>query len=551
MNLIYFGMLASLILCSIQAQTVVAFKLNMKALIDKNLFQPSNNEKIFIRGSFNNWNGDDYELNDENTDRYYRGVFKIDVGIEDTLEYKFVIKKNDGRYYWEKNPDPLNPNYGNRKLIISSDTIILPEAAFSYDEYIKYPVIFRKEKLREDFIQMRRALEENHPALYDYTGKKILDSLFDFSYTLLDTNMEFNKFYKITSSALERVGCGHTKLWIPSEYWNSAPQRFFPLKLIFIKNKAYVCGYYTTTKNILLGSEIVEINGKPIEEIINSLISVTSSDAFIRAFKLKTVEKNFSPGYALYYDYPEYFKIKFVLPGESETRESIIIPADGKTISKNPTRGNKLTLKLYDNNRIAVLTINSFIYYDRLNMFRSFIDSSFREIKTHDIKNLILDLRGNDGGDPFCSSYLLSYIENKPVPYFAEPYGRYEELAEPIPRARNNFKGNLFTLIDGSGFSTTGHFCALLKFHKIGKLVGTETGATYTCTGSVQYLNLKNTGIIFGTARKHRYSAAVKNMDRSRGILPDYQVEKTPGDIISNKDVEMDFVLDLIKNNSE
>ena len=210
-----------------------------------------------------------------------------------------------------------------------------------------------------------------------------------------------------------------------------------------------------------------------------------------------------------------------------------------------------MSLKFLDESNTALLTINTFIYYDQREMFRKFIDSAFLFIQKEKIKNLIIDLRGNDGGDPFCSSYLLSFIENEPVPYFAENYERYKSLSEPIPMADNHFKGNIYTLIDGSCFSTTGHFCALLKYNRIGKLIGKETGATFTCTGSVLYKNLKNTHLILGTARKQRYNAAVSNMDRTRGVMPDYYVERSQSDIINNSDAELNFVMDMINSSME
>ena len=88
----------------------------------------------------------------------------------------------------------------------------------------------------------------------------------------------------------------------------------------------------------------------------------------------------------------------------------------------------------------------------------------------------------------------------------------------------------------------------LLKYNRIGKLVGTETGATFTCTGSVLYKNLKNTNLILGTARKQRYDAAVSNMDRTRGVMPDYYVERTQNDIVTGNDAELNLVLDMVNS---
>lgn len=92
---------------------------------------------------------------------------------------------------------------------------------------------------------------------------------------------------------------------------------------------------------------------------------------------------------------------------------------------------------------------------------------------------------------------------------------------------------------------------ALLKYHKIGKFIGTETGATYTCTGNVKYIDLKNTKLILGTARERRYTAAVKKMDPMKGIEPDHLVEQTQADILEGIDTVMEYVKELIRKGTK
>ncbi|MBD3289008.1 hypothetical protein GF337_09410 [candidate division KSB1 bacterium] len=536
---------------NLHGQSTITFQLNMSPLIEKNLFHPEKGEKVFVRGNFNQWNGDDYQLSRNAESNVYRAAFSIDFSSGDSLEYKFIIKKEDDRIYWENKPNPENPDYANRIFVITETEHILPIAVFDYDEFIQYPFVFSKEKLQQDFAQMRQAVEEIHPALYDYTEKETLDLLFDHQYKLIDQNMDLEAFYGIASTVISKIGCGHTKLWIPAEYWNMAPSRLFPLKLFFSnKNKVFVIGSYSDSTPVPVGSELLSINNQTIGNINKLLESRASSDGFIKAYKSKRVEKQFAQDYALCYGYPDLFKIRYIPPGELE-KETELTPVSIDEINKQTVRGSELSLKLIENGDAAVLNINTFAYYDRVPMFRAFIDSTFGVIRDQKIENLILDLRGNDGGDPFCSSYLFSYLEQSPVPYFAGSFGHYESLAAPIPLSENHFTGNLFTLIDGSGFSTTGHFCALLKYHNIGKFVGSETGATFTCTGSVRYIDLKNTKLILGTAQKRRYTAAVKNMDRTRGILPDYPVEPAQQDIIDGRDAVLDSVIKLIAKENE
>ncbi len=46
-------------------------------------------------------------------------------------------------------------------------------------------------------------------------------------------------------------------------------------------------------------------------------------------------------------------------------------------------------------------------------MYKTFLDKSFSILVTKKVEHLIIDLRGNSGGDPYCGSYLLEYIAKK------------------------------------------------------------------------------------------------------------------------------------------
>jgi len=111
-------------------------------------------------------------------------------------------------------------------------------------------------------------------------------------------------------------------------------------------------------------------------------------------------------------------------------------------------------------------------------------------------------------------------LEPAPVPYFARIYPQYESFAKPIPRAAGSFDGKLYVLINGGCFSSTGHFCGLLKYHKIGIFIGTETGGTYECNDARQMFELRNTRFRLFVARM-TFTAAIKDLPQFRGIIPD------------------------------
>ena len=413
--------------------------------------------------------------------------------------------------------------------------------------------IFSVKELQKDFLQLRSVYEKEHCALYEYVTKEKFDSLFDHQYRLIDHPMEYHEFFQLLAPINNNIGCLHSSIWMPGDFWETGKNNLFPLQIKLIEGYAVVAGFYNDMAQIPLGSIILEINSKPIEEIINDLKSSYPSDGLIKQFQFAQIEKRFPMSYARYYGFPENYVVTYTLPGRKTNETKKMIPANLEAVRSVVFKNFNhppLTLKFIKEKSIAVLKIPSFIFYDMVDYFKSFLDSSFLEIKNRNVRNLILDLRGNDGGDPFCSVPLFSYLEREPVSYFMKEYGRYSEFAKPISLAENHFSGNLYTLIDKHCGSTNGHFCALLKYHKIGKLVGEEAGSTYKCNAKTKEVKLDNTKMLVYIPQE-TFSAAVEGMDKTKGIMPDYLVEQNYKDFLIGKDTVMDFTLDLIKKNKE
>jgi hypothetical protein len=395
------------------------------------------------------------------------------------------------------------------------------------------------EALRQDFIQFRNLLEENHCCLYEYTSKALMDSLFEANFNRISDSMRFEDYFRLLAPITARIGCMHTATWMPGRFFNPNSENMFPLKFRLIEGMAVVTGSYNDSSEVPRGSVLLEINGIPVSDIIDSLRTMTSADALNPWFMDAQLTRRFSMFYASYFGFPEEYIIMYALPGRKTSKTVTVSPASLESVRAfvfSHFNDPPLRFEILEEKNAALITIETFIYYDRVDYFRSFMDSAFHLIKGKKIDNLILDLRGNDGGDPFCSVVLLSYLEKEPVPYFAEPYGRYGDLALPTPLAKDHFTGNLYTFVDGSCGSTNGHFCALLKYNKIGKFVGTPSGSTYKCNaGRNTEFRLDNSQIII-TLGRSTYSAAVSGMDKRSPIMPDIRVNETYRDFLADRD---------------
>ncbi len=411
------------------------------------------------------------------------------------------------------------------------------------------PPVFNVEDMRHDFGQLRNLLEKEHCCLYEYTGKEEFDRLFDEGFRQLDRPLSYEEFFRVTAPLAAKVGCMHTALWMPGRFFALGRDNLFPLRVRLIEDHLVVTGSYRDPLEVPVGSLILEVNGVAADRIFDELRAITSADALNPHFIDTQVEKRFAMFYASVFGFPDAYKVTYTLPGRMNRLTADLRPADLASVRRVVFANFNhppLTLEFLEDKRTAVMTVPTFSYYDRVDDFRDFMDRSFREIKDKGIANLILDLRGNDGGDPFCAVILYSYLEKEPAPYFAEPYGKYAELAKPVPPAENHFTGRLFTLLDGRCGSTNGHFSALLKYHGIGKFVGTPSGATYKCNaGKNTEIQLDKTGLIL-TFGRSTYAAAVKGMDKARPIMPDYPVRETYRDFLAGKDVYLEAALALV-----
>jgi C-terminal processing protease CtpA/Prc len=412
---------------------------------------------------------------------------------------------------------------------------------------------FNVQPLQEDFVYLRNQLENNHPKLYLYYPKATFDGFFDEAYASIDKPMTEAQFFRLLAPIVAKVKCGHTFIDFSETFKSQrrSNSRLFPLGVVFLNGKAYIYQNYSSRIGIILGSEILSINRVPISTILGQLLDRISADGNTLTLKYHKIKRQFFQLYSDLIDAPDRFELQCIAPGENRQYSLSLEALPYNQVwnafqALNPD-GNNLSIEINENSSTAIITVRTFSSGAQPN-FREVLRNYFQDIINRNIENLVIDLRGNSGGDPEYSADIISHLIDYPFTYFSEgSRSAYPSLFIPRTPYDLNFDGSVYFIINGGCFSTTGHFCSLARFHHLGIFVGEETGGSFYCNDSHMNTVLPNTRINLQVARA-TWATAVSGFDLGRGIMPDYPVTPSIDDLINGFDREMTYVLQLIED---
>ena len=215
------------------------------------------------------------------------------------------------------------------------------------------------------------------------------------------------------------------------------------------------------------------------------------------------------------------------------------------------------------------MTITSF---SRGNGLKKFYRNSFAVLKEKQIRNLVIDVRSNGGGDVGLSTLLTRYLIDRHFKLADSIYAiksgseygkyirfylfyklgllfvtkkgedghyhfRYYEKHRFKPTTKNHYNGQVYVVIGGASFSATTIFAHSLQGQRNVKLVGEETGggAYGNSAWMIPDLKLPETGISFRLPL-FRMIMDKEAIASGRGIRPDVYIVPTPEDIRKGKD---------------
>ncbi|MCU0447156.1 MAG: S41 family peptidase [Microscillaceae bacterium] len=451
------------------------------------------------------------------------------------------------------------------------------------------------QQLQSDFMIMRWVLEKAHPGLYWFTPKAQMEKKMDSTYNLLNRPMTEAEFYQVLAPLIADIHCGHTIL-DPSYFYQNQGKRL-PLDLKFEDNRAFIRFNYTENSAITLGSEVLKINGLTIQNILQKMLPAVAADALGGQGKWESLESDFPNYYDLLIAQADSFVLECIdyqtkqpITYRVQAQDSDFLRTYDKRYYQELEKNKALDFKILDSIGVAVLTINSFLPVDikfSRQKFSKYIKAVFRELYVQDIPDLVIDVRGNSGGEMLYANELFGYLREKPYKfldrvqvtsdkklsqlqltdlskttihnprrvqftdsgYVVKP--NYYKFLEPQKPKKNPYLGNVYVLTGKRTFSAASLFAALVYAHRRGKIVGEETsgGANGLNGGDFVDIALPNTNLVLEVPIERWIKNIPAYPYKNRGVVPHHEVKNTIEDELKAYDRVLNFTLDLIQKN--
>lgn len=419
----------------------------------------------------------------------------------------------------------------------------------------KFSKVYDKKEYLADLDQLGQKLLTVHPHALKFISKEQFLKNIESKKSLITDKTTYAEFAWHCNAIIASIGCSHTaSSTMQNDYheFSILPiENSFPLQVRLINKQLFVVNPMNNADKVKVKDEILSINGIETQKLLSIIYDHTVSQANIQTAKTQRFNTFFAAQIPYALGLPKTFEIVVKEKnGSIQLHKATKMATELYDASINSC-SNDLCLEIVEGNT-AVLIISSFNYYEWNNyaVFKSFLDSSMKEINNKKIKNLLIDVRYNRGGSQYPSIYLLQHLMDKSFTYYSKVesegktdknYG--EDVFQPV---KNRFKGKVYFLMDGNGHSTTGHFMSLVKVHNLGTIVGEELGSNQFCTAGQTLFRLRNTKFVISSANNTHVSTATKLPDNV-GILPDIFVTQSIDDYLNRVDAVKNYALKLIR----
>ena len=432
--------------------------------------------------------------------------------------------------------------------------------------------VFSVQQLQEDFKFMRNKMEKHNTNLYLYTDKKTLDTKFDDLYNRIDKPMTAPEFYCYISTIQTTVKDGHNYMLPSLELQNyySTNSLYFPINFTEYNGRLFITQNFSNDSTINVKDEILSINGINADSIYKMIENRHPRDGDNKLYAKYVTLTYFRSYYGFMFGFCKSYNLKLKSQNGFITNKTI----EALPLSIIKSRRRAMINKRYDRidhekgiewkfdkeKKVAYLFISHWSTKQmkkEYNLsFKKEFNTFFKDVKLQGIENIIVDLRGNQGGDGRNGIALLQHIMNEPFNYIYQvktfnKKGILINTARSLTKLyhpyKNAFTGKVYVLINEGSFSNSSIFCETFKKYKRGALVGTETGGSSYLSGGDGYFIFPNTKINLLKVT-HRMITTDANLNYGKGVIPNILIEPTLEQILNNEDIVLKQTIEMCNN---
>lgn len=576
-----------------QSGNTVTFSADMNAVLDR----VRDKMQIGLRGSLPplSWQAS-IPMEDKNRDGIYSATVSFPNAAENAiLEYKFIYDD----ITWELEG-------ANRVLILGDRPQQSVYGHWNEPAPLSPAALpgLSADKLQADLAIAQKAFRELHPGLYRYNTKAQADSLFEACRLKFQSSLSYPEAYLGFSELAAGISCGHTY----ANFFNQPgfiKQGIFqqPDKLPFtfriIEGRILVEYNASEDERIGKGCELTAANGIPVQDILPRLARLVPADGGNFAKRMSRLEVS---GAGEFEDFDIFFPLLYPPPGgryELEMRNlesgeqfrsqvaAISREVRAERIRKRcglpePTYDNLWEFTILDS-QSAYLRLGHFQTWKMSADWKEFLKNAFETLESKNISHLIIDIRGNEGGNDEVILELSRFLAARPMsappmrsltryatlPPALEPYlsswdnsfkdlsrrarqvenGYYEMKnagEQRLPGNRNAYRGKVYLLVGPSNSSATFYMAMIWKENGLATLIGQPTGGSRQGLngGQIAFLRLPNSGIeldipLIGTFPEKPQPAG--------GIEPDINAPPSVEDFLKGIDSELEAAKALIR----
>lgn len=445
----------------------------------------------------------------------------------------------------------------------------------------------------QDINQFYAALNAGHPDLYRYITQKQFDLLvadLKSRAAQLTTRQLYNELSRLAT----KVGCGHLMLDYPKKLDKYFRKYLYypPLHLELHDTNLVVVKSYLDT--VALGNTLVRsINGVPVDSVLNSFNHFITHDGYNTSSNSWLLEHGyFNDFYTRFWPDSNTYTYEIEqLTDSGWVNKQLTLPGFDYQTMKLPRKKRQkpepqLLLEYHEDTYTAILTFKTFdptAISRGKQQFNKFVRSAFWRIAQLEPEQLIIDIRGNEGGNSFYPEVLIGYLSTEPYHLYRnmeisyrsmnskeqllkvkgkKAYKRLEKHGIPARngnlsmslftnrlQANNPFayKGTVYVMVDGGTYSAASELACYLKEHMEAIVVGSETGGSCDPITAGLYgdVELINSGIVVHIPLIAFDKDIQKPRLPGRGLLPDIEQHFRATDSIADPGLEQ--LLQLIE----